>query len=154
MKKLKFAIGMFVFSSMLVFTTQGQTNVIAVKSQAGEMVDVLERDDNFGAISPLYFNRQVDSVQFFKAQKMYVRYLKNGNDTVYLTNLSNSQILESIKSIGFDYPESTKFIGFPDGVFYGSCNTIKIKENALSIWTVLIGFLFVGGMVVRNKSKA
>ena len=143
---------MFAFSAMLVFTAQGQTNVIAVKSQAGEMVDVLDRDDNFGAISPIYRNLKVDSVQFFKAEKMYVRYLKNRNDTVYFKNQTNSQILESIKTIGFDYPESTKFIGFPNGVYHGSCNSIK--ENSLSIWAVLIGFLFVGGIVVRNKSNA
>jgi hypothetical protein len=152
MKNLKLGFGMFVFSAMLVFTAQGQTNVIAVKSQAGEMVDVLDRADNFGAISQLYFNKQVDSVQFFKAEKMYVRYLKNRNDTVYFKNQSNSQILESIKTIGFDYPERTKFIGFPNGVYHGSCNSIK--ENSLSIWAVLIGFLFVGGIVVRNKSNA
>ena len=151
MKNLKLGWKMLICSSMFSFATHAQTNVIALKSQAGEMVDVLDRTDNFGAISPIYFNRHVDSVQFFKAQKMYVRYMKNRNDTVYFKNLSNSQVLESIKNIGFDYPESTKFIGFPNGAYHGSCNSIK--ENSLSIWAILIGFLFVGAIVVRNKSK-
>lgn len=151
MKKITLNLGIIICSSIFSVAAHAQTNVIALKSQAGEMANILEREDNFGAISPLYFNRQVDSVQFFKAQKMYVRYMKNRNDTVYFKNQSNSQVLESIKNIGFDYPESTKFIGFPNGVYHGSCNSIK--ENSLSIWAILIGFLFVGAIVVRNKSK-
>lgn len=154
MKKIKFKALILICFSILSFAMYGQTNVIAVKSQAGEMADVLERADNFGEISPRLYFLHVDSVQFFKEQKMYVRYIKGSADTVSFQHLPDSLVNEYTQSIGFDYPETTKFIDFPNGVYQGACNTIQLKKNSLSIWGVLLALLFVGGVITRKKSKA
>lgn len=154
MKNLKFVMSILVYSSMLTYTVNGQTNVIAVKSQAGEMAEVLDRDDNFGEINPRYMNIQVDSVQFFGEQKMYVEYRKGLQDTISFKELPDSLVIQYTRTIGFNYPQETKFIGFPDGVYQGACDTKGIKKNSLAIWGVLLSFLFVGGMVGRRKLKS
>lgn len=154
MKNLKLVMGVLVYSLIISEAVYSQTNVIAVKSQAGEMADVLERTDNFGEINPRYLNMQVDSVQFFSEQKMYVKYSKGATDTVSFSNLPDSLINKYVKYIGFDYPETTKFIGFPEGVYEGACEEQRVKKNSLSTWGILITLLFAGGIMARQKSKA
>lgn len=153
MKKIKLKAIAFICSSLLSFSMNAQTNVIAVKSQAGEMADVLEKTDNFGLISPLDFNRDVDSVRLFKEQKMYVRYIRGVAQTVSLQHLSDSLLNEYTQSIGFEYPETTKFIDFPNGVYQGACAPILPIKNTFSIWGIVLTFLFLGSLIIRKKSK-
>ncbi len=150
-------MGILVYSSLLVFTAQGQTNVIAVKSQAGEMVDVLDRADNFGVINPQYEYENIDSVKYISSKKMIVNYMNYGeSDTTFYTNEMDAAIFQHLKAIRLNnwYPEKTKFIGFPREIEKLAREKSSPLKNSLPIWFAIIILMSLAGNYYRKRQHS
>lgn len=138
----------FGFSFLISVISFAQTNVIALKSRAGNMPDILKEKDNFG--EHRYMNKwNVDTVKFIKKGLKIVEYRKGlGYDTITLNipeNTPGEDLELTLNYIRWEYhPNKTVFIGFPEN------EQKHRKNNAVSHWFILLLLLLSGG-VVFNK---
>lgn len=153
MKKITLNFGIIICSSIFSVATHAQTNVIALKSHAGEMADVLERDDNFGIIDPRYEYSAIDSVKYDVKTKSIVNYRNYGNDTISYLNLADTIIQEHLKSIRLNgwYPKTTKFIDFPEEIEKSANQKSQPARNSIPFWFAGIILLGLGGNYCRKK---
>ncbi len=156
MKNLKIVLSGMIFCISFGF---GQTNVIALKSRAGNTSELLQEKDNFGEHPGMSLS-SVDSVKYFAREKALVTYHSSryGSTRAYTDSVSYvhetyEQIEEHLKAIRLNnwYPEKTKFIGFPKEIekmleYKGN----GIKLNTISIWFVL-SLLGLGAVLKSRK---
>lgn len=154
MKKLKLVLGGILLHSSLGF---GQTNVIALKSHAGTVDELLSKKDNFGLRETDYLYLWVDSVEYVKKEKIVVRYGTDFydntiRDTLNYQRENDTIIQEHLKATRLNnwYPERTKFIGFPTEIEKMAEDRYKIQQNAIPFWFVL-SFLGLGSVFIRRK---
>jgi|GEM_PF-2601839 len=149
MKKLKFILGGIVLSFSLSF---GQTNVIALKSHAGNAGELLKEKDNFGDHPGMRLTN-VDSVKFIPKEKIVIEYRTFGNkpyaDTTSYRHEDDKAIQNHLRAIRLNgwYPERTKFIGFPEEVEQ-LVKEKTVKQNAIPFWLIL-SVLGLGGVLVK-----
>ena len=153
MKNITLKLGIIICSCIFSVSTHAQTNVIALKSQAGEMADILERDDNFGAIDPRYEYSAIDSVKYDVKTKSIVNYRNYGNDTIFYTNEKREVIMDHLKAIRLNpwYSPNTRFIGFPLEIEKLAPKNPTLLENSMSVWGAILTLLFAGGFLARKK---
>lgn len=150
MKKLKFVLGGMIFCSSLSF---GQTNVIALKSQAGSREELLSKTDNFGLPDYTYAYRDIDSVRYVSKKKIVINYRSYGNDTTSYAHETDSMIQQHLKAIRLNnfYPEKTKFIGFPKELEKIAKERMLLKQNNLSHWFGIMVLLSLGGAFIKKR---
>lgn len=156
MKNINLNLGIIICSSIFSVAAHAQTNVIALKSQAGEMANILEREDNFGAIDPRYRYRSIDSVKYDVKTKSIVNYRNYGNDTIFYTNQKREVIMEHLKAIRLNqwHSPNTKFIGFPLEIEKLAPKNPTLLENSMSIWGAILTLLLAGGFLARKKARS
>lgn len=136
-----------------------QTNVIALKSRAGELKEINLHSDNFG-IHPGMYEPKVDSVILNQKGLFYVVYKSNKHfinenqfnpiDTFHIEYKSKASYFEHLSVIKSDYKQHTKLIGFPSDEELNSI--LNKKKNALSpALTLLLFFSFL--TVKQQKSR-
>lgn len=148
-------LGGIVLCSSLSF---GQTNVIALKSHAGNSDELLSKEDNFG-LHPGMELSGTDSVKYVKNEKIVIKYTYgNFVDTTSYKHENDSAIEEHLKAIRLDrwYPERTKFIGFPEHiekmVETESNQSIQINYG-VSHWLGILLLLGLGGLLVNYRHR-
>lgn len=154
MKNLKFILGGTILCSSLSF---GQTNVIALKSHAGNVDELLKEKDNFGDHPGMWLGN-VDSVKFIPEEKIVIEYKtshynkESYGDTTNYKNQDDKTIQEHLKAIRFNnwYPEKTKFIGFPAEIEKMAEEKRAVKQNTIPFWLVL-SLLGLGGVLAGRK---
>lgn len=156
MKNINLNLGIIICSCIFSVAAHAQTNVIALKSQAGEMADILERDDNFGEINPGYRYSAVDSVKYDVKTKSIVNYRNFGNDTIFYTNEKREVIMEHLKAIRLNdwYSPNTRFIGFPLEIEKLAPKNPTLLENSMSVWGAILILLLAGGFLARKKVRS
>lgn len=149
MKNLKFVLGGIVLCSSLSY---GQTNVIALKSHAGNVDELLKKEDNFG-LHPGMELGGTDSIKYVKSEKIVIAYTYgNFVDTTSYKHEDGKTIEEHLKAIRLNqwYPKTTKFIDFPETIEKMAAERNKIKQNGFSLWFVL-SILGLSGVIVKRK---
>lgn len=150
MKNLKVVLGGMMICSSLSF---GQTNVIALKSQAGSREELLDKTDNFGLPDYTYAYRQIDSVKYVSKKKIVINYRSYGSDTTSYVHETDSMIQQHLKAIRFNnlYPEKTKFIGFPKELEQMAKERTQVKQNSISHWFGIMALLSFGGAFMKKR---
>lgn len=152
MKKLKFVLGGMIFCSSLSFS---QTNVIALKSQAGSPEELLSKKDNFGVPDSFYEYRSVDSVKYVSKKKIVINYRTYGIDTTSYAHETDSMIQEHLKAIRLNnfYPEKTKFIGFPKELERIAKEKMLLKKSNISNWFGIMFLLSLSGIFMKKRFR-
>lgn len=154
MKKMKFILGGILMYCSFSF---GQTNVIALKSHAGNTSELLKEKDNFGEHPGMKLSN-VDSVKFIPKEKIVIEYKTYGGklhrDTTSYKLETDKALQNHLKAIRLNgwYPKRTKFIGFPEEIEQQLIKEKTVKQNAISFWFIL-SVLGLGGVLVKAKEE-
>jgi len=154
MKKMEFILGGMLVCCSFSF---GQTNVIALKSHAGNAGELLKEKDNFGEHPGMRLTN-VDSVKFIPKEKIVIEYRTFGSkpygDTTSYKHETDKAIQNHLKAIRLNgwYPERTRFIDFPEEVEQ-LMKEKKVKQNSIPFWLIL-SVLGLGGAFAKTKGES
>lgn len=150
------SIGMMVlFIALFSTNLSAQTNIISLKSHAGEMAQLNEETDNFGAVYRPPLRNQVDTVKFIR-NGVIVEYRQSLHQSQYLITNNKNVIQQEIDTVRNPYytkiltqeiknlyPSTTVFIGFQKQHSDAAKPYFdSIHKNGIS----LFAFLLLAGM--------
>lgn len=145
----------FLFTLFLSTISIGQTNIIANRSHSGSIDNLVNEQDDFGAI----YVPPTDSVILINSTTIIV-VQSNWDGTSIHDTISNHFGLPKnkleLQRFKLNYQNTTKFIGFDDLKSIHGTQINYFKQNQISLF---VGFLFLSVLLyafspLKNRVKA
>lgn len=166
-KKLKTSfssIGMIVFlASISLLTTDlsAQTNIISLKSHAGDLAQINKETDNFGnppmsryPESFLHESRikNIDTVEYYRNGKVIQHYIDGMGFRTADTIKDNNFTKELTQYLRNHYSQKTVFIGFKKQTMEAAKPFFNgMIRNGVSTWVILLVSLFLLSFSARKR---